>query len=99
MNVDIDTVQSVSLPKQEENIIIMQKVNDTLSNEGVVTSFKDTRRGIPPSNEASLEIIEMHAKKYHDSPDPGDDYLSPSPQQALKKDMTISSQGMKLHGR
>jgi hypothetical protein len=76
-----------------ENVVILHKVNDIEAGEG---STDDTRRGVKPAGEASLEIIEMHSKKYHETLEVGDDYMSMSNQSGLKtKDLNISVQGFK----
>jgi len=83
-------------------VIVVQKVADLNNAENI---SKDSRLGIPPSNEASLEIIEMHARKYHlESPQPAEDYapLATSASKSNGKDLaslTLSSSGMKLLGR
>jgi hypothetical protein len=40
------------------------------------TADMNGRREIQPANEASLEIIELHQKKYHENLEPSEDYFS-----------------------
>lgn len=96
LNLDIE---NLGVPeKLQENVVVLHKLNDSGSLEDATN--KDTRRGIQPANEASLEIIEMHSKKYHETLEPGDDYLSLSLQSGLKtKELMLSTQGMKHQGR